>query len=300
MLGFDIAEDSPLAGRAMSDLKESSQAGAFLVLYITRGDDVIVPRGQDRIQAGDNIHMLVSVDTIKNVLPLIHRQPTKVNHVIITGASLMGQHLAETVAGKVEKVFLIEPDAELAAEAADRLKKVTTLMGDETDLDVLEEAALDRCDLFCAVSNDDQRNMMAALLAKKHSRTKAAVVVNQPEYVPVMDSLGIEIVVNPRLVTVGEILMYVRRGHVHSVTRLAERRAELIEMLAGEDSPAIKRKLSELNIPSNALVGAVIREGVLQIPTGDTQIQAGDTVVVFALPDAISKIEKLFTRRTWF
>ena len=142
--------------------------------------------------------------------------------------------------------------------------------------------------------------MMSALLAKKHSHTDAAVMVQQPEYVPVMDSLGVEIVINPRLVTVGEILMHVRRGHIHSVTRLAESRAEIIEMEASDKSPAVKHKIRDLAFPENALVGAIVRDGKMQIPTGDTLIQPGDDVVVFALPDAIPKIEKLFTQRRRF
>jgi len=300
MLGFDIAGDSPLVGRTMAELREVGKLDAFLILYITRGDDVLVPKGQDKIEPGDNIHLLVSSRTVEFVAPFIHKTPRKMDHVIIAGASRVGLQLAEQVQGKVEKVFLIEPDGESAYEAGERLTDTTVLKGDETDLDVLEEAALDECDLFCAVSDDDQRNMMSALLAKKHSTTAAAVLVHQPEYVPVMDSLGIEIVLNPRLVTVGEILMHVRRGHIHSVTRLAESRAELLEMEAPEKSPAVKKKLRELDFPSNALLGAIVRDGKMQIPTGNTQVKPGDTVVVFALPDAIPKIEKLFSRRRWF
>jgi trk system potassium uptake protein TrkA len=94
--------------------------------------------------------------------------------------------------------------------------------------------------------------------------------------------------------------MHVRRGHIHSVTRLAESRAELLEMEAPEKSPAVKKKLRDLEFPSNALLGAIVREGKMQIPTGNTQVKPGDTVVVFALPDAIPRIEKLFNRRRWF
>ncbi len=300
MLGFDILADSPLAGKTLAEVREVSSLDAFLILYITRADEVIVPKGHDRIEPGDNIHLLVSADTLQFVAPFIHRRPKKVGHVIIFGASRIGLQLAERIQDKVERVFLIEPDGEKAFEASERLKKVTVLKGDETNLDVLEEASLDKCDLFCALADNDQHNMMSALLAKKHSHTDAAVMVQQPEYVPVMDSLGVEIVINPRLVTVGEILMHVRRGHIHSVTRLAESRAEIIEMEASEKSPAVKHKIRDLAFPRNALIGAIVRDGKMQIPTGDTLIQPGDDVVVFALPDAIPKIEKLFTQRRRF
>jgi len=300
MLGFDIAEDSPVVGKTLAELREVGDTDAFLILYITRGDKVIVPRGADTIEAGDNIHLLVSADTVQFVSPMVHRRSRKVSEVIIAGASRMGLQLAESISDKVEKIFMIEPDAEAAEEAAGRLQKATVLQGDETSLDVLREANLETCDMFCAVTDNDRRNMLSVLLAKKHSDTMTAVLLHNPEYVPVLDSLGVQIVVNPRLVTVGEILMHVRRGHIHSVTRLAESRAELIEMEASADSPAVKHELKDMNFPPNALVGAIVRDGVMRIPTGGSKIEPGDIVVVFALPDAIPRIEKLFSRRKWF
>jgi len=299
MLGFDIAPDSPAAGTTLAELREVANLIAFLVLYISRNDQLIVPKGGDRIEPGDKVYLLVSADTVELLLPFIHQQQFTMNEVIITGASRIGIQLAESLEGRVNRVVLIEPDEEIAEEAANRLKKTTVLNGEETDLDVLEEAGVDHCDLFCALSNDDQRNMLAALLAKKHSPAKAAALVHQPEYLAVMDSLGVEIVINPRLVTVGEILMYIRRGHIHSVTRLARGQAEIIEMEAAPDSPAVKSPLKNIKFPKNAIIGAIVRDGEMRIPTGETRIEPGETVVVFALSDAIPQIEKLFSRRKW-
>jgi trk system potassium uptake protein TrkA len=197
-------------------------------------------------------------------------------------------------------VVLVEPDPTAAEEAAAKLRNTLVLKGEPTDLDVLQEASLDKCDLFCALSDDDQSNIMSSLLVKKHSAAFAAALVHQPEYVPVLNSLGMEIVINPRLVTVGEILMHVRRGHVHSVTRLAQGRAEILELEAPEASPAVRAKLKDMKFPENALLGAIVHDGVMRIPSGESKIEPGDTVVVFALPDAIPSIEKLFSRRRWF
>jgi trk system potassium uptake protein TrkA len=300
MLGFDIKEDSPVIGKSMAELHEIGDLDAFLFLYITRGDNVIVPKGRDRIQPGDSVHLLVSADTVKFVLPIIHRRPLHYNAVIISGASRISINLARAIQDRVERIFMIEPDADLAEEVAGRLPKVTVLQGDPTDLDLLTEAGLDKCDLFCALSNNDQKNMLSSLLVKKHSKALTAVLVQQPEYVPVLDSLGVEIVMNPRLVTVGEILMHIRRGHVHSVTRLAESRAEIIEMEVPEDSPVCKSALKDLKFPEDALVGAIVRNGMMRIPTGNSHCEPGDIVLLFALPNAIARIEKLFNRRKWF
>ncbi len=299
LLGFDIQEESPVVGRSMAELGQMGDLDAFLFLYITRGDAVMVPRGQDRIQPGDSVHVLVSADTVEFLLPLMHRRPVKYNVVILAGASRIGLQLAEAIQERVERVYLIEPNETLADDAAGQLKKTIVLHGDPTDLGLLQEASLERCDLFCALGDDEQTNMLAALLAKKHSTTLTALLVQQPAYVPVMDSLGVSIVINPRLVTVGEILMHLRRGHIHSVTRLAEGQAEIIEMEVPEGSAACKAPLKDLKFPEDALMGAVVRDGVMRIPDGDTQCQAGDTVLLFALPGAIERIEKLFARRRW-
>ncbi|MBN1947376.1 MAG: Trk system potassium transporter TrkA [Bradymonadales bacterium] len=300
LLGFLITADSPAAGRSMAELRKVGEADGFLVLNIHRGEKVIVPKGSDTVEPGDKVHLVVSTETLPFLLPLIHRTVDPIKQVIIAGGSRIGVTLAEAIEPKVDRVFLIEPDSEQAEEIAERLERTIVLQGDATDLDLLKEASLERCDLFCAVSDDDQLNMLAALLAKKHSKTRAAVLVHQPEYLAVMQSLGVEIIVNPRLVTVGEILMHVRRGHIHSVTRLADSLAEIIEMEATEGSPALRAKLRDLHFPANALVGAIVREGSLMIPDGNTQIAAGDTVLVYALPDAIPRVEKLFARRRFF
>ena len=294
MLGFTIHGDSPAAGKTLAELGALGALSGFLILYIVRGEEVIVPRGGDTIEPGDSIYVLVVTDMLSLIVPVIHRHPPVVKSVIISGASRVGLQVAEALEKKHVRVFLIEPHGEMAEEAAARLKRATVLCGEPTDLNVLDEAAIDRCDLFCAVSDDDQSNMLAALLAKKHGAKKHAVVVDRPEYVPVLNSLGMEIVINPRLVTVGEILTYVRRGNIHSVKRLAESRAEIIEMEAPAGCQAVKAPLRDLKFPRNALVGAVMRDGMMHVPTGDTHIRPGETVVIYTMPDALPRVEKLF------
>lgn len=299
LLGFDIQPDSPAAGKNMRELREAGALDDFLILYITRQGRVIVPRGGDRLQAGDNVHIMVSPGSVRRVQPLLQRRPLHMEGVIVAGASRIGVRLAAALRDKVERIYLVEADAERAEEAADELPHVTVLQGDPTDLDVLQEAALDRCNLFAAVSDSDQTNMLAALLAKKHSPGLSAVLVHQPEFVPVLDGLGIEIVINPRLVTVGEALTHVRRGHVHAVTRLAEGQAEILELEVLKGSAATTAPLKDLHFPANAILGAIVRDGTMQIPTGASQCQPGDTVLVFGLPEAIPDIERLFSRRKW-
>ena len=300
ILGVTVPQDSPSAGLTMAQLREIGSQEAFLVLDIIREDRVIVPKGNDTLEPGDTVHILASTDTVQLVPPILYGQPQIVDVVIIAGATRIGIQLGEALQDRVERVVLVEPDPGAAEEAASVLPRVNVLLGEPTDLDVLEEASLERCDLFCAVTEDDQLNTMSALLARRHSETYAAVLVHEPDYVPVLHSLGMQLVINPRLATVGEILRYVRQGHIQSVTRLAHGYAEILEMEVPDGSPAVRAPLKALRFPQNALLGAIVHDGVMRIPTGESHIQPGDTVVVFALPDAIGSIEKLFSRRRWF
>ncbi len=293
MLGFDVDEDSPMAGRTPAELREAGELNAFLVLYIRRGEEVIVPRGRDRILPGDNVHLLVAADLVDFVVPVLHRRPPEVKRVVIVGATRIGLALAEVLEDRLERVIVIEPDEQRAEHAAEVLDRCTVLRGEPTTPEILEEAAIGETDLVCAVSDDEQVNMMVSLLARKQGAVKTALIVNSPEYVPMMQSLGVDAVINPRLTTVSQILSHVRRGHIHSVIRL-ESEAELIEMEAEAGSAIVSGPLRTIKFPKKALVGALLRDGVMRIPTGDTEIAVGERVIVYTLPEAIPKIEELF------
>jgi len=242
--------------------------------------------------------LLISSDTVDFLLPIFYPHQEITNSVIIAGASRIAFELAERLEGRVEHLTVIDPDEEQAKEAAGTFRKAMVLNGDPTDLTVLEEASIDRCDLFCALSEDAQKNVMASLLAKKHGAKHTVVLTHEPEYAPILDSLGVDIIINPRLVVVGEILQHVRRGHIFSVTRPAEGEGEVIEMEAPPNCAAVESPLKKLRFPDNALVGAIVTNGDMRIPSGETQIEPGDRVLVYALPSAIKRIEKLFEERT--
>ena len=300
LLGFDIEKNSPVAGLTIAEFKRDVNIDSILVFYIIRDDRVIAPTGRDTIEPGDHLHLLVPSSVAQDLPAIFTRQPHQMKYVIISGASRIGVQLAEALEGRVNKITLIEQRRELAEEIAQHLKKTTVLQGAETSLDVLREASIDQCDLFCALSDDEERNMLTALIAKKYGAYKVAVLVEQFEYVSVMNSLGVKAVISPRMVTVSEILTYIRKGHVNSVIRLPESQGEIMEIEAVQGCGAVKAPLSRLKFPPGALVGAIIRDGKMKIPTGDDRIAPGEKAVLFAVPKAIPGIEKLFSPRKWF
>jgi trk system potassium uptake protein TrkA len=296
LIGFDIDADAPVAGKRLAELREASQMDSFLVAAIFRDEVPLIPMGDDQILAGDHIAVLVNADTLPLVLPLIQQRVQPVQRVVIYGANLIGLSLAAALETKLDKVVLIEPSEQLAQEAAKDLKQTLVLQGEATDPELMREADVASCDFFMAMSDDDQSNLLSALIARRHDARRVAVLAQDPAFLPVLRSIGMDVVVNPRLVTVGEILQYIRKGPVHAATRLKESGAEVMELEAMAGSRVVKAPLKELTFPNGAIIGAVLREGEVTIPDGNFQIQPGDSVVLFALPQAIKQTMKLFSK----
>lgn len=297
ILRFSIDTDSPVSGKTLADIRAVGALNSFLILEITRGEKTFVPRGYDTIEPGDHVYALVATDTVQFLVPMMHRAVPQTERVIISGASRLGVELARRLQSKVKNVILIEKDTELASDAAEKLHNTNVLLGDSTDLELLNEAAIEMCDLFCAVSENDQRNMLAALLAKRHSSARTAVLVHQPEFIPVLDSLGVESVISPRMVTIGEILTHVRKGMIHSVTPMSHSDAELLELEVPKGSSMDTRPLKEIKFPKGALVAAVANDDMVVIPDGETILDAGNRAFIYCQPNAIAGVEKLFAVR---
>jgi trk system potassium uptake protein TrkA len=196
-------------------------------------------------------------------------------------------------------VCIIEPSREKASRAADKLKRTLVQHGSGTDMDLFNEINMKDADFFLALSHDDESNILSALLAKKHGAKRALVITHDPEYLPILDSIGMDITINPRLITVSAILKHLRKGQVMSVFKLIED-AEVMEIGVDENSSIVNKKIGKIKFPKDAIIGAVLRKGEMLLPNDDVTLEAGDSVIVVALPGTIEKIEKLFDRKRSF
>jgi len=171
------------------------------------------------------------------------------------------------------------------------------LHGDVLDADILEEASVGTAETVVAVTNDDETNILAALLAKRHGAARVMSLVNKTDYATLMSTLGIDVVISPRAITTSTILQHVRRGRIQAVHSLQEGFGELIEAVALETSPLVGKPIKEVKLPVGVLLGAVVRDGKVISPRGTTVVQANDRVVLFATADAVKKVEKMFSVR---
>lgn len=299
--GFDVPEDAPLAGKTIEEIREVSELNAFLVVAIVREGKMIIPKYENQIQAGDKIYILVDHDFLPLVLPMLNKQVNEIQKVIIFGANPISINLAQELDNFVSDVSIIEPSLEMANEAADTLEHATVLHGSGTDPDLFNDINMQDADLFLSLSNDDEMNILSALLAKKHGAKRATVITNDPDYLPILDSIGMDVTINPRLITVSETLKHLRKGQVVNLYKLIEGEAEVLEIITTPKSAAVGKRINQLNMPEQSIIGAVLRKnGEMVVPGGSTEIIEEDTVIVVTLPDCIGKIEKIFSKKTSF
>ncbi|MDP6356800.1 MAG: Trk system potassium transporter TrkA [Planctomycetota bacterium] len=297
LLGFDVPEDAPIAGKMIADIRAAIDEFP-LVVAISRGEEMIIPKGPDTIEAGDDIYVVLHRDTLPFFLPCVNRRADEVEKVIIYGATRTSIAFAQRLEENKVIVTIIEPDEEVAAATASKLDRALVLHGVATEPDLLHEANVALADFFVAVSPDDNSNLMAALLARKLGAKKLMVMTSEPEYVPIMESIDIDAVINPRIVTFSEILRVIRRG-VESIVRIKDGRAEGVLLHTQKGQKVIGQTVQKIGkaMPYSTIIAAVIRSDQLIIPNGDTVIERNDSVFVFGLPEAIPRAEKLLAKK---
>lgn len=295
--GFNVPDDAPIAGKKLSELKEVESIDSFLIVAVQRNEEMIIPTGETTLLPQDNIFVIVAKGALPYFLPMVNRRADEVEKVIIYGVTHASLELAKKLEYRKIDVTLIEPSKEKTQQAASVLDKTIILQGNALDIDLLKESSVDNTDFFIAVSKNEQTNILSALLAKRLGAKKAVVLTEDTTFVPIINSLGVDIVINPRLITVGSILQHIRRGHILSVVKFNNSEAEAMELVVEENSKIVGKPLKEFPFPQGAILGAIVRKGTMQIPNGNATINAGECAIVFALPHAIEKVQSLFGKK---
>jgi len=295
--GFHVPDDAPLVGLKFSELEDIEYTDSFLIVYIQRDDEMITPSHSTTILPDDNIFVLISKAGLPYFLPMVNRRADEVEKVIIYKASRTGMLLAEMLESSPISVTMIEPEKDKAVMAAAALRTAVVLHGDATEIDVLKDAAVEVTDIFIALSENEQTNLLASLLAKKNGAKKTIVLTNEPELVHIINQVDVDVVVNPRLVTASAILQHVRRGQILSIAKLGDSEAEAIELIAEEGSEIVRKPLQKIRFPKKTILGAIIRNNTMLLPKGIEAINPGESVVVFTLPDDIERVQALFSKK---
>jgi len=293
--GITIAEGSLFDGRSLAELPEVLGPIVYRVAVIRRHGEAIVPTGKDLIQAGDEVFVIAEPETVEQIGRIAYPTADRGQHppVMVFGASDLGRNLAGMLQNDC-RVKLIGTSNQAVRSASEQLSRTLVIEGDGHDLAMLEREGLARTSAFVALSDDDEINLIGCLYAKRIGVPRTIARVERPIYWPLTMTLGADAAVSARETTVNAILKYIRPGGVQAVARMRGVSAEALEFVARPGGKVIDRPLLDVCFPRGAMVGMIVRPDEIVVPGGDTQIRQGDHVVVFALREAVKKVQKLF------
>jgi len=266
----------------------------ILVAAIYRNDNIIIPGGEEKITTGDNLYVLIKKDYFLGLNEIFNEKPLNMQNVLILGGSRIGIQTAAILAKLGINTKLIERDEEKCEKIAESLPRTLVINGDGTNIDLLKAEGIETIDGFVAVTGFDEDNLLVALLAKHLGTKKVIAKVDRTNYIPILEKIGVDAVVNPRITTASAILRFIRRGKIISLTLLKEGEAEVIELIVSPHSKIINKPLKKANLPQDTIIGAIVRKDEVIIPHGDDIIQPDDKIIIFALSSDIKKIEKIF------
>ncbi|MFZ5791953.1 MAG: Trk system potassium transporter TrkA [Pseudomonadota bacterium] len=302
LVGVRCHAECPVIDTPLRHLTELFPDLAMAVVAIQRNERKIVPTADDQMLVGDEVYFVADSRHLKRALSAFGHEEPEARRLIIVGGGHIGQFLAETLESEEPNIEakLIEIDRRRAEQVAQSLARTIVIQGDALDPDILAEANVRATETIIAVSNDDEVNILASLLAKRYGCQRSITLVNKPVYGPLIGALGIDAVVSPRAITVSTILQHVRRGRIRSVHSLSEGFGEIIEVDAMPTSSLVGKPLREAKLPAGVLVGAILRGDTMIVPRGDTVIKPEDRVIIFATTEAVPKVEKMFSVRLEF
>lgn len=290
-------EGGPLVGNPLSFLRTHMPQVATRVAAIFRKDRPIIPEGSTVVEDGDEIFFIAATNNVRSVLKEMRRMDRPSKRVMIVGGGNIGRRLAKALEHDYH-VKLIEYNKQACGKLASELSKTLVLHGDGTDEKLMLQENVNEVDVFCALTNDDENNIMSALLAKQGGARKVIALINRSAYVGLVQGGKIDIALSPAHVTIGSLLAYVRQGDVAVVHSLRRGAAEALELVAHGDrqsSKVVGRRIDEIDLPKGATIGAIVRRDEVIMGHRDVVIEAEDHVIVFVINKAmVRKVEKLF------
>lgn len=296
-------QGGPLVGRPLSFLRTNMPQVDTRVAAIFRKHGPLIPEGTTVIEEGDEIFFIAATDNIRSVLKEMRRLDKPSKRVMIVGGGNIGLRLAKALEHDYQ-VKLIEYSKKSCQKLAGELTSTLVLNGDGTDEKLLHQEHIGEVDVFCALTNDDENNIMSALLAKQGGAGKVIALINRSAYVDLLQGGKIDIALSPAHVTIGSLLAYVRQGDVAAVHSLRRGAAEVLELVVHGDrqsSRVVGRRIDEIDLPRGATIGAIVRGEEVIMGHHDLVIEAEDHVIVFVIDKVmVRKVEKLFQVKIGF
>ncbi len=292
---YKLDESSPLIDRTLVELNSGDQSQlTYRTVAISRDGRTIIPHGDDIFKAGDTIYVIANQESVSRVLEFSGKVNVPINNLMILGGSRIGIRIAMELQERMNNIKLVDYNAEKAYRLAEQLDKTLIINEDGRNTEAMIEEGLSNMDAFVAVTGRSETNILAAMLAKRMGVKKVIAEVENLNYITLAESIGIDTIINKKLITASNIFRFTMSTDVQAIKCLTGSDAEVLEFIVKPNSPATRNMIKELDFPRDAIIGGVVRGDKVFIAVGDMQINAYDRVVVFALPGAVARIGRYF------
>jgi trk system potassium uptake protein len=278
--------------RQLTDLFSTLRA---IVVGVRREGTLFAPEPGEQLFVGDQVHVFSHTEDVNRTLEIFGKSTRKQERIVIVGGGNVGLAVARALEQRTDRVRakIIEKDRRRAERAADALERTIVLHGDGMDIDLLQEANIDRADAVLAVTDDDKTNLLVSVRAKQVGCPMAITLINDPTLVPMMGALDIDAYINPRATTVSSILRHIRQGRVRAIYSVGDAEAEIIEAQVMSTSPIAGQLVRDIDFPEGVLVGAVMKGDRVLKPVGSLRIDEGDVIAIFVMSKDVPEVERL-------
>lgn len=292
---FRLEASSPLVGRTPTgaDGDEEPAQPAYRVVALTRGGQTIIPRSGERLSEGDVVYVIARQDAVREVMEFSGKSNIEINNMMILGGSRIGIRIATELQDEVN-IKLVDYNAEKAYRLAETLDRTLIINEDGRNTEAMLEEGLANMDAFVAVTGRSETNILAAMLAKRLGVKKVIAEVENLNYINLAESMGIDTIVNKKLVTASNIFRFTMSTDVQAIKCLTGSDAEVLEFIVKPNSPATKARIRDLGLPDDAVIGGIVRGDKVFIAVDNMEIAPYDRVVVFSMPASVAKIGYFF------
>jgi trk system potassium uptake protein TrkA len=297
MAVFKLEEESSLLGMNMMEFSQlaAEEGMKYRVVAISRNNQTIIPKFDTKFKYHDLVFIISKREGMDMLMKYIGKQNIEVNSLMILGGSPIGEMVAKQMAKELDSVKLIELNKQKCLDLSEKLPgNVIVVNGDGRNSDMLIEESIKDFDAFVAVTNSSETNILACVAAKSLGVARTIAEVENIEYIRLAESMGVDAVINKKLITAGRIFKFTLSNKVRFIKYMSGTNAEILEFIVAPDTKITKVPLKDMGFPRNAIIGGIIRGNESFIAVGDTQIQAYDRVAVFALPEAVKEVDKFF------
>jgi len=293
VMGLKLDKNAPVINKKVVDVAREYHTSYFRIVAIYRNFKTIIPSGNDKFLPNDQVFVITTPGGIENILRLAGKENFSFHNIMILGGGKIGRKVAKVLQESMT-VKLIESNEDKSFELADHLSKTLIIRGDGRDIDLLAQEGIIDMDAFIALTEDAETNIITCLMAKHLGVKKTIALVDKADYIPLTQTIGLDSLINKKLIAANNISRFIRKGEVVAIATLEGIDAEVLEYIAQPGSAITKKKIKQLGFPREAIIGGVIRRDQSFIAVGDTEINEYDKVVVFLLPAAAKSVEKFF------